>query len=461
MDYEEFLRNKQQSASMDGFEPTFMPDCMFPFQRFLTEWAIRKGRASLFEDCGLGKTLQQLVWAENVVRHTNKPVMIITPLAVSQQTAREAAKFGIEAKVSRDGKYDSKIVITNYERLHYFDSSEFIGAVCDEASAIKAFDGRRRKEVTRFLSKMPYRLLATATPSPNDFIELGTESECLGVMTQSDMLGFFFKESKNMRHTVFKEGDFWNHTKYTFKPHSAEPFWKWVVGWARGIRLPSDLGFDDADFMLPPLNYIDHIVDIPFIPPGELFPRPAISLREQKEERMNTVVERCERVAELVNHDRPAIAWCHFNQEGEELERVIPGSVQVSGKDSIDLKEERLEAFAAGQIRVLVTKPKIGCWGLNLQHCGDMTFFPTHSYEGFYQGIRRCYRFGREGPVNVNIVSSPGEAKVIDGLKKKQANAEMMFARLVEHMNSAIVMNSVDKHNKSITVPSWLTTEAV
>lgn len=454
--YREFLQAKSQLGGTAGFEPIWIPDCMFPFQRYLTEWAIRMGRAALLEDCGLGKTLQQLVWAENVVRHTNKPVIIITPLAVSQQTAREAAKFGIEAKVSRDGKYDTKIVITNYERLHYFDSSEFIGAVADEASAIKAFDGKRRKEVTRFFSKMPYRLLATATPSPNDFIELGTESECLGVMTQSDMLGFFFIETKNMRHTVFKEGDFWNHTKYSFKPHSAEPFWRWVVSWARGIRLPSDLGFDDTGFVLPPLNYTDHIVDVPFIPPGELFPRPAITLQEQKDERLKTVNERCEKVAELLRHGRPAIAWCHYNEEGDTLERLIPNAVQVAGSDSLEAKEERLEAFAKGEIPVLVTKPKIGCWGLNLQHCGDMTFFPTHSYEGFYQGIRRCYRFGRTGPVNVEIVSSPGEAKVIAGLKKKHDKAELMFERLVTHMNHAIVMNSEDRHTKPIQVPSWL-----
>jgi hypothetical protein len=190
-----------------------------------------------------------------------------------------------------------------------------------------------------------------------------------------------------------------------------------------------------------------------------LFPRPAITLREQKDERLNTVEERCERVAELMDHDRPAIAWCHYNQEGDALERLIKDSVQISGADSIDVKEQRLEAFARGDIRALVTKPKIGCWGLNLQHCGDMSFFPTHSYEGFYQGIRRCYRFGRTGPVNVEIVSSPGEAKVIDGLKKKQSNAETMFARLVEHMNRAIIMNSEDKHRLQIDVPSWLMSE--
>jgi len=382
-DYQDFLKNKSQLGGNSGFEPLWIPDFLFDFQKSLVEWAIRKGKSAIFADCGLGKTPMQLVWAENVRRKTGKPVLIVTPLAVALQTVREGEKFGIEVHNSRDGKHKGGIVVTNYERLHYFDPSEFEGAVADESSAIKAFDGRRRKEVTRFFSKLPYRLLATATPSPNDFIELGTASECLGVMTQSDMLGFFFVESKNMRHTVFKEGDFWNHTKYSFKPHSSEPFWRWVVGWARGVRMPSDLGFDDAKFILPPINYRDHIVDIPFIPPGELFPRPAITLREQKEERIATVEERCEKVAELLNHDRPAIAWCHYNAEGDSITRQIPGAVQVSGSDSLDEKESRLMDFAAGNIRVLVTKPKIGCWGLNLQHCGDMSFFPTFSYEQF------------------------------------------------------------------------------
>jgi hypothetical protein len=276
-------------------------------------------------------------------------------------------------------------------------------------------------------------------------------------MTQSDMLGYFFRETENMRHTVFKEGDFWNRTKWTFKPHSETPFWRWVVGFARGIRKPSDLGFDDTRFLLPPLNYTDHIVDVPFIPRGELFPRPAISLLEQREERKRTVRERCAKVVDLVGHDRPAIVWCHLNVEGDALEKMIPGAVQVAGRHSLDDKEAMLTDFAMGNVRVLVTKPKIGCWGLNLQHCGDMTFFPSHSYEGFYQGVRRCYRFGRTGPVNIEIVSGTGESKVIAGLKRKQEQAETMFAALVRHMNDALAMNSIDGHARALTVPTWMT----
>lgn len=459
-DYATFLENKIQLGSNAGFEPLWIPDFLYDFQKHLTTWAIVKGRAAIWADCGLGKTPMALVWAENVIRKTGKPVLIITPLAVAAQFVREGEKFGIEVTHSRDGKHHGGIVVTNYERIHYFNPADFIGAVGDEAQAIKAFDGKRRKQVVRFFSKLPYRLLTTATPAPNDYIELGTASECLGIMTQSDMLGYFFRETKDMRHTVFKEGDFWNQCKYTFKPHSEIPFWKWIVGWARGCQKPSDLGFDDTKFILPPLNYRTHLVDIPWIPAGELFPRPAISLVEQREERKRTIPERCDRVRELVSHDRPAIVWCHYNEEGDYLEKVIPDCVQVAGKDSLEDKEDRLMDFAAGRVRVLVTKGKIGCWGLNLQHCGDMTFFPTFSFEQVYQGVRRCWRFGRNGPVNVEIVSAPGESRVMAGLERKQEKARLMFAALILHMNEAISLNSIDKHNRNLHIPSWLEPES-
>jgi len=435
-----------------------MPDFLIDFQANLDDWAIRKGRAAILADCGLGKTPMGLVWAQNVVQKTNRPVLVMTPLAVAEQFVREGEKFGIPIHHSRDGKHSGKagLVVCNYERLHYFNPDDFAGALGDEASVMKAFDGKRRKQITRFFSKLPYRLLDTATPAPNDYIELGTLAECLGVMTQSDMLSYFFRETKDMRHTVFKEGDFWNQTKYTFKPHAEVPFWRWVVSWARGLRKPSDLGFDDARFVLPPLNYTHHVVEVPFIPDGELFARPAKSLIEQKEERKRTVKERCEKVAELVNHGRPFICWCHLNCEGDMLAEIIPDAVQVAGRDTLEDKERRLNDFAMGRIRGLITKPKIGAWGLNLQHCGDMTTFPSHSFEQFYQSIRRCWRFGREGAVNVEIVSALGESAVIAGMRHKQDKAERMFRSLVEHMNNAVHLNSIDQHKKTINLPTWL-----
>jgi hypothetical protein len=455
--YTDFLNRKSQVGGNDGFEPLWIPDFLFDFQKHLVEWAVRKGRAAIFADCGLGKTPMQLVWADNVVRKTGRKVLIVAPLAVSAQTQREAEKFGMEVYVSRDGSVGPGITVSNYERLHYFDSSDFIGAVADESSAIKAFDGKRRKQVTRFFSKMPYRLLCTATPAPNDYIELGTNSECLGIMTQSDMLGYFFKEDENRRHTVFTDEKY--RVKWTFKPHSDKPFWRWVASWSRAVQKPSDLGFDDARFILPPLNMEYHTIDVPYIPRGELFPRPAISLREQREERQRTINERCEKIADIVNHDRPAIVWCHYNSEGDLLEKLIPGCVQIAGCHSIEEKEEKLLSFAYGQVRCMVTKPKIGCWGLNLQHCGDITFFPSHSFEGFYQGIRRCWRFGRQGPVNVQIVSSLGESKVIAGLDRKREQAGNMFASVVRHMKEAMEMLSDDGHDKPVQLPAWINSQ--
>ncbi len=454
--YTAFLAKKTQLGGGSGFEPIEIPEFLFPFQRSLVDWAIRQGNAAIFAACGLGKTPMQLAWADNVIRHTGKKVIVVTPLAVCYQTEREAKKFGFEAKVSRDGTIHDHITITNYEKLHYFDPANFIGAVLDESSGIKAFGGKRRKQITRFFSKLPYRLLCTGTPSPNDFIELGTQSECLGAMTQSEMLNYFFRETQYMRHTVFREGDFWNTTKWYFKPHSEQPFWRWVASWARAVRLPSDLGFNDEGFILPPLEYVQTIVDVPYIPPGELFPRPAVTLQEQKAESKKTTAERCEKVAELVSDGKPAIVWCHLNEEGTTLARLIPDSIEVAGRHSDDYKEQALNDFALGKFRVLVTKPKIACWGMNYQNCAHMTFFPTHSYEQFHQGISRCHRFGQHERVLVDVVSSPGEAHVIEGLDIKIAQADRMFTSLCKFMHDSTAMYEKDRHLQPVILPSWL-----
>lgn len=456
MNYEQFIESKSQSTMNHGFEPVFMPDFLFDFQKALAEWAVKKGRAAIFSECGTGKTPMQLVWAENVARHENKPVLVLTPLAVSYQTKREGDKFGIECSISRDGKPGPHITISNYERLHYFNPQDFSGVVCDESSAIKAFDGKRRKQVTRFLSKIKYRLLCSATPSPNDHIELGTSSEALGVLTQSEMLSMFFRSSDNARHSLFKEGDFWNAQKWFFKAHSETPFWRWVCTWARALRMPSDIGdFDDGMFILPPLNIEQHVVKCNRLLEGELFPIVAKTLRQQREERRATMTERCEYVAELVKHDRPVIVWCQYNAEGDMLERLIPDCVQVAGADSDDDKESRLEAFATGNVRVLVTKPKIGAWGLNFQHCGHHTFFPSHSFEQYYQSVRRSWRFGRKEPMKVDIITTEGEAGVTANLKKKQIKADEMFQNLVKEMNSIYRLEKSDKYTMRPEVPSW------
>jgi len=453
-DYGEFLRQKSQGGADSGFAPVWMPDFLFDFQRELVEWAVRKGRAAIFADCGLGKTPMGLTWASNVARKTGKPVLYLTPLAVASQTVREAEKFGIEARQSKDGAHAGHIIVTNYERLHYFSSSDFGGVVCDESSVLKSFAGERRGEITAFMRQVPYRLLQTATAAPNDYIELGTSSEALGYMGHMDMLNRFFKNDLNNSAQGRMRGEV---IKWRLKGHAETPFWRWVCSWARAIRRPSDLGFNDDGFLLPPLHEVEHLVEANSLADGMLFALPAVGLKEQREERRRTVQERCQTVADLVNHTgQPALVWCHLNEEGDVLQSLIPDAVQVAGSDSDDRKEDRLEAFADGRARVLITKPKIGAWGLNYQHCNHVTFFPSHSFEQYYQAVRRCWRFGQKRAVKVDIVTTEGERGVMRNLQRKSDQADAMFSRLVAEMNNALAIERANNMNKQVEVPSWL-----
>jgi hypothetical protein len=452
MTYATLLERRRTFGGGTGFNPSYMPDFVFDFQQYLIEWSVRMGRGGIFADCGMGKTPMQLVWAENVRRHTNKPVLILTPLAVAHQTKREADKFGIESVVSRDGTSFGNITVTNYERLHYFNSNDFGGVVCDESSAIKNFDGRRRLEVTEFMRDVPYRLLCTATAAPNDYHELGTSSEALGYLGCRDMMTTFFKEEVNDDYLG------WARTKYRFRGHAEQPFWRWVCSWARAIRRPSDLGFDDSRFKLPPLIENEIVIENSTPRSGMLFSIPARGLREEREERRITIQERCERVAELVKGDKPAVVWCHLNDEGDLLEKIIPDAKQVKGSMTDDAKEERLAEFGSGNLRVLVTKPKIGCWGLNWQHCSNVVTFPSHSYEQYYQLVRRCFRFGQENPVTVSIVSTEGEVGVTANLKRKAEQADRMFSSLVANMTDQLKIDGSESFNNTEKVPTWLST---
>ncbi len=459
IEYGDFLDRKTQTKNNYGFAPVWMPDFLFDFQQALVEWALEKGRAAIFADCGMGKTPMQLVWAENVVRKTNGRVLILAPLAVAGQTVREAAKFGIEARRSHDGTAHPGITVTNYEQLHKFNPADFSGVVCDESSILKSFDGARKQEITVFMRKMPYRLLATATAAPNDFIELGTSSEALGYLGYMDMLNRFFKNDQNNSSTKrgwALQGGNLSGPKWRLKGHAELPFWRWVCSWARAIRKPSDLGFDDGRFILPPLIEREHLVDSEGVG-GYLFNMPAITLHEQRREQRQTLEERCAKVAELVNHTgEPALVWCHLNDEGDLLENLIPDAVQVAGSDKDSTKEERFLAFSDGHARVLITKPKIGAWGLNFQHCNHILFFPSHSFEQYYQGVRRCWRFGQERPVTVDIVTTEGGQNVLANLQRKAKQADAMFSNLVEEMNHAISLNRANLYTNSIEVPSWL-----
>lgn len=453
--YENFLQQKQHLAEMGGFEPLFLPSFLFDFQRFLVDWAVKKGRAAIFADCGLGKTPMQLVWAENVVQKTNKNVLILTPLAVSFQTVKEAEKFNIEARRSRRGEGVSRgahIVVSNYERLHFFHPQDFAGVVCDESSILKNFDGATKQAVTEFMKKIPYRLLCTATAAPNDFIELGTSSEALGYLGHMDMLNRFFKNDQNTSGTGRFHGQ---AVKWRFKGHAEIPFWRWVCSWARAIRKPSDFGFADHQFQLPPLREQQHEVVSRKAPEGMLFALPAVGLAEQRAERSRTIIERCELVAKILEQTDTAIAWCHLNQEGDLLEKLIPKALQVSGKDSDEEKEEKFLAFVNREAPILITKPSIGAWGLNFQHCANMTFFPSHSYEQYYQGVRRCWRFGQVRPVVVDIISTEGERNVLKNLQRKSEQADRLFTSLTRQMQSALSIEKTSYQNKE-EVPSWL-----
>lgn len=451
MEYGELMLNRMTWKSGDGFDPVVVHDWLFDFQKSLVEWALRMGRSAIFADCGLGKTAMQLSWAENVVRHTAKPVLLLTPLAVAQQTAIEASKFGVDARVSRDGSSSgADVIVTNYEKLHLFDRNDFGGVVCDESSAIKNFDGKRKKIVTEFVKPISYRLLATATAAPNDFHELGTSSEALGRLGFRDMITTFFKMEQS------GGGHAWGRTKYRLRGHAERPFWRWVVSWARACRKPSDLGFSDERFVLPKLNEYEHIVENSTPRDGLLFSIPAKGLREEREERRITMTERCDMASALVEGDKPAVVWCHLNPEGDLLEKTIPDAKQIKGSMQDEQKEELLQAFSSGELRVLVTKPKIGCWGLNWQHCNNVVTFPSHSFEQYYQAVRRCWRFGQTRPVDVHIIATEGESGIIKNLQRKQAQCEQMFANLVECMNRELSIDVDHDFQEQELVPAWL-----
>lgn len=458
-DYTKFIASKMHAGADDGFRPLWLPDYLMPFQSALADWSIRKGRGALLADCGLGKSVMSLVWAENVVQYSTTAtrsgrVLLLTPLAVAGQFVTEAEKFGIKVSRSHDGTARPGITVANYEKLHLFNPADFDGVVCDESSILKSFDGARRGQITQFMRKVRYRLLASATAAPNDYIELGTSSEALGYLGYMDMLNRFFKNDLNNSASGRMRGEV---IKWRLKGHAELPFWCWVCSWARAVRKPSDLGFDDGAFILPPLVTVEHVVEAKSAAPGMLFELPAVGLKEQREERRRTVRERCEKVADLVNGTgQPALVWCDLNDEGDTLERLIPDAVQVSGSDSDEAKEERLLGFANGAARVLITKKKMGAWGLNYQHCNHIVDFPSHSFEQYYQGVRRCWRFGQKRPVRVDMVTTEGQRGIKANLQRKAAQADAMFERLVQHMNDAMAVAVVNDHTQPMKRPAWL-----
>lgn len=450
-EYRKFVNSKTHLAGEFGFAPVYENSNCFDFQSYLIEWALRSGRSATFADCGLGKTLMQLVWAENVHRKTNKPVLIVSPLSVSKQTVAEAEKFGISAYRSRDGKFKigSGIITTNYERLHYFDPCIFSGVVCDESSILKNFDGATRARITEFMRKMKYRALYTATPSPNDYTELGTSSEALGDMPYMDMLQAFFKSTDDTLHPEHI-GKNWR-----FKGHAESHFWRWVASWARALRRPSDLGFCDDGWHLPDLIEVRHEISSTPLN-GQLFAMPVRGMKEERIERRNTIAKRCDKAAELITEHEQGVMWCHFNAEAEYLASNVRGAVNLSGSDCDDEKEEKFEAFKSGEIKYLVTKPKIAALGVNWQHCANCTYFDDYSYEQYYQAVRRFWRFGQKRPVTVHQIGTTGLSNVTNSRKRKAVAADTMFVEMVRYMRDAMSRKIAPVSSLPLEVPSWL-----
>lgn len=454
--YSEFLRGKAKVQPMTGIAGKVdLPDFLFPHQADITRWALRRGRAAIFAGTGLGKTLMELVWAKRVSEHTGRPVLLFAPLAVSFQHEREAASFGIPAKVV-SARSDAAIDVTNYQKIDHFDLSIFGGVALDESSILKAYDGATRTRLIESCAAIPFRLAATATPAPNDFMELGNHAEFLGIMSYTDMLATFFTH------------DGGDTQKWRLKGHAEEEFWKWMASWAVMLRKPSDLGYPDDGYDLPPMRRHQHIVSVDYAPSldtGTLFPMEARTLQERIGARRDSISERVELAASITPTDRPFVWWCNLNAESEALVRAIPGAVEVRGSDKDAEKERKLNAFTAGDVRVLITKPSIAGFGMNWQHCADTGFVGLNdSFEQIYQAERRFWRFGQTSPVNVHFIAAETEGAVVANLRRKERDAERMADAMVRHMadlSSAEIRGltrSVPSYNPTqpMTLPDWI-----
>lgn len=426
--YYEFLEKKRIADIKTGFhiDLDILNLALFDWQKVITRWAIAKGRACLFEDCGLGKTLQQLEWANIIHKKENKPILILAPLAVSEQTYEEGKKFKIEVNIcSNQIDVINGINITNYEKLHKFDLSGFVGIVLDESSILKSFSGKIRNQITDLAKNIPYRLACTATPAPNDYVELGNHSEFLGVMTHSEMLATFFINDTSNTGTWRLKG----HVKDNI-------FWEWLSSWAVMITKPSDIGFEDRGFILPDIHYHEHIIKTSVKPKHSFFTKPASTLNERREVRRDTIDIRSEMAANLINStDDMWVCWCNLNSEGIELAKKVIDSVEVAGRHDNEIKKERMVKFANGEIKRIVTKPKIAGLGMNWQICNKAFFVGlSDSWEQFYQAVRRIWRFGQEKEVDIHIVIEEREKKVLENIKRKERQAREMIKNMSIHM---------------------------
>jgi len=424
MDYRDFLKSKKFFAPSCGFDVSAeeIHNSLFPFQRDIVLWALRKGKAAIFAGTGLGKTLMQLEWAKHICRLSGDNVLILAPLAVSRQTVREGEKIGVEVNLCRSqNDIVHGINIANYEILHKFDPASFAGIVLDESSILKSFSGATRNEIISAFRSTPYRLACTATPAPNDHMELGNHSEFLGAMSRSEMLANFF---------VHDGGD---TGKWRLKRHGITRFWEWVASWAVMLQKPSDLGYDDNGFILPPLNIHHVVVDSGLSYIDRLLLENSMDLQARRRARQDTVEQRVDKCAEVIGtSDDSWLVWCGLNKESSELARRIDGAIEVKGSDDNEYKEKSLLAFANGQVKRLVTKPSIAGFGMNLQVCHKVIFVGlSDSFEEFYQAIRRCYRFGQRYPVDVYVITADIEGPVVDNIRRKEDEFNKMLSGMV------------------------------
>ena len=455
MDYSEFLQSKRHLIGDFGFEPKWIPDRAFDFQRHIIGKCVKKGRIGLFADTGLGKTMMELAFAYNIVLKTNRPVLILTPLAVAFQFLIEAELIGIDDIChTRDGKFNKKIVVCNYERLHLLNPDDFEAVLLDESGILKNFDGKIRDQVVAFMKRVKYRQLATATPSPNDFIELGNSSEALGYMGYMDMLGRFFKSNQASVDSNNRNiGE-----KFYLKPHAERDFFAWVNQWSIMIKRPSDLGFSDSGYDLPKLHTIKHMVynRNQWHSGGqtEMFARAAKTMPEVREEQKATVTERCEKAVELA-YGKCSVYWCNLNEESALLSKLDADAVEIKGGMSIDKKEDILLSFSKGEISRLITKAKMTSMGLNWQHCNHTVYFPTWSYEQYYQAIRRFWRFGQKREVTCDMVISEGQERVMEALQQKTQKAIQLYENLVQNANREFT-HKQKAFDKAVNLPEFL-----
>lgn len=453
MNYADFIQSKQLEHIDAGFDPDhrLMPGEIKEFQRDSVAWACRRGRAAIFADTGLGKTLMQLTWASLVADKTGLPVLVLAPLCVAQQTVREGAKFGIGAEYMRSPVLSRQSVhVANYEMLKNFDPSVYGGIVLDESSILKGMDGKLRKSITEFARTIPYRLSCTATPSPNDFMELGTQSEFLGILSQVEMLATYFIH------------DGADTSKWRLKGHARRKFWEWLSTWAVVVRNPADLGYESAGYDLPPLRLHEHIVETD--PGDELFVTVAQGLQERNQARRESVAERCKKAAEIMRAWDCGIAWCNLNDESQ-LIAELSESVEITGSMSPDDKERAIIGFTDGEHQQIVTKPKIAGFGLNWQHCNKMAFVGlSDSFEAFYQAVRRCWRFGQTQSVDVHIIISDREGSVLENIKRKQEQHDQMSREMcgimrdytVAEIRGATLEKADYKPEEKLTIPGFL-----